>query len=167
MIRKATIEDVEPITEVHDLSWQSAYRGLLPDEALDNINYQERHEMWGRTIRQSPGETIVADIDSKIVGFANFGSYRDDNCIRAGEIRAIYLLSEFWGKGIGSELLAHATGFLKNSYDIVLLWVLNSNLNAISFYEHHGFVQEGIEKEENVWGAIVHEIRMRKTINPQ
>ena len=165
MIREATKEDVEQLTKVHILSWQSAYRGLLPDDALDNIDYRERNEMWSRTICQSPSETIVADIDSKIVGFANFGSYRDDDGIEAGEIRAIYLLPEFLCKGIGSELLAHATGYLKNNYKIIFLWVLNSNQNAISFYEVHGFVKDGIEKEESVWNAVVHEIRMFKTIN--
>ena len=165
MIREATIDDVEQLTNVHVLSWQSAYRGLLPDDALDSIRFQERIEMWRKTICRSPSETVVAEVDSGIVGFANFGPYRHDDGLRAGEIRAIYLLPEFWRKGIGSELLTHASEYIKDSYEQILMWVLSSNQNAISFYEGHGFKRDGIEKEENVWGTVVHEIRMSKTIN--
>ncbi len=48
----------------------------------------------------------------------------------------------------------------------VLLWVLNSNKNENRFYEHHGLVQDGIEKEESIWGAVVDEIRMSKGFKP-
>jgi len=166
MIREAIQEDVEQLTNVHVLSWQSAYRGLIPNNALDNIDYQARSEMWSKAICESPSETVVAVVDKKVVGFANFGSYRDESdVLKAGEIRAIYLLPELWNKGIGSQLLEYATEILKNECETVLLWVLDSNQQAIRFYEHHGFVQDGINKEETIWGAIVHEIRMSKTIS--
>jgi GNAT superfamily N-acetyltransferase len=166
MIRKAILEDVEQLTNVHVLSWQSAYRGLIPNEALDNIDYQARNEMWSKTVRESPSETLVAVVDTKVVGFANFGPYRDQSeDLKVGEIRAIYLLQEFWNKGIGTQLLEHTTEALRNEYESIVLWVLDTNQNAIRFYEHHGFVQDGIEKEESVWNAIVHEIRMSKAIN--
>ena len=76
----------------------------------------------------------------------------------------MYLLPEFWGKGLGSELLTCATENLKKYYEVILLWVLKSNLKAISFYEGQGFIQEGFERQENVWDAYVHEIRMSKAI---
>ena len=166
MIRGATKEDIEQLTRVHVLSWQSAYRGLLPEKALGNINYQERQDMWAAAISQSPSETVVAVIDSNIVGFANFRLYREDGeHLAAGEIRAIYLLREYWNKGIGSQLLEYATNYLKNSCEVIFLWVLKTNQNAISFYENHGFIYDGIEKEESLWNVIVHEIRMSKAIN--
>jgi len=166
MIRKAVLEDVEQLTNVHVLSWQSAYRGLIPNEVLDNIDYQARNEMWNKTVCDSSTETVVAIVDKKVVGFANFGSCRDEGeVLIAGELRAIYLLHEFWNKGIGSQLLDYVTGALKKEYENVLLWVLDSNQNAIQFYEHHGFVKDGVEKKENVLSNIVHESRMSKTIN--
>lgn len=122
--------------------------------------------MWSKAVCESSTETVVAVVDKKIVGFANFGLCGDETeVLKAGELRAIYLLYEFWNKGIGSQLLEYVTGVLKKEYKSVLLWVLDSNQNAIRFYEHHGFAQDGIEKEESIRGAIVHEIRMSKTIS--
>lgn len=36
-IRYATFDDVKALGEIHYKSWKSAYRGIVPNEILDNI----------------------------------------------------------------------------------------------------------------------------------
>ena len=40
-IRLATMADVEALAVLHVRAWQSAYRGLLPDDLLDGISLEE------------------------------------------------------------------------------------------------------------------------------
>ena len=40
MIRLATLEDARKIAEIQVASWQVAYRGILPDEFLDQMNVE-------------------------------------------------------------------------------------------------------------------------------
>lgn len=163
-IYQAKLEDVKQLTDVHIRSWQSAYEGLIPNNVLKNIDPQSRLEMWTNAVREAPSETIVAEIDGVVAGFANFGRYRD-NDIEAGEIRAIYLLGKYWGKGIGSALLENSLSVLKKNYGIFMLWVLESNELAIRFYERHGFIKDAVEKIEIVENCVLREIRMSKQNN--
>ena len=97
MIQPATINDVEEITNVHIYSWQSAYKGLISEEVLKNMDHEAREKMWLTSIKQNPLEILVAYERNKLIGFSNFGQCIDneyDNSI--AEIRAIYLLETYW-----------------------------------------------------------------------
>ncbi len=37
IIRRATPDDAKAIADVHGRSWQAAYRGLLPDEVIEQM----------------------------------------------------------------------------------------------------------------------------------
>lgn len=163
-IRDAKIDDVNELVDVHVKSWQSAYRGLIPDDILDNISREDRAEMWSGTIRDKPSETIVFLGSGKIIGFANFGESQDNNDAPPnGQIRAIYILKDYWR--IGSELLKYAEESLKLKYHCVVLWVLGSNDRAIEFYEKQRYVKDGAEKTETIFESTLSEIRMVKNIN--
>ena len=167
MIRQATVNDVDVITNVHIASWRSAYKGLIPEEDLANLDHAERRNMWSASIQQHPSETIVAAKENSIIGFVNFGTYRDNEDDRGtAEIRAIYLLESFWGKGIGSELLDYCTDkSIVSGYTSLVLWVLESNSRAIEFYCKHGFKFDGQKKTETIRGVVLDEIRMSKSLH--
>ncbi len=60
------------------------------------------------------------------------------------EINKLYILRDFFGKGIGQKLMQLAESHLKkNGYDRVWLWVLESNLRAIDFYNKQGYMDIG------------------------
>lgn len=123
--------------------------------------------MWSTAIQQNPTETVVATQGKQIIGFSNFGSYRDnENDRTTAEIRAIYLLEHFWRKGIGSGLLQYSTDKTKASgYSRLVLWVLKSNTRAIDFYNKHGFTYDGQQKIEVHWSTELDEIRMSKALD--
>ena len=164
MIRLATINDVDEITNVHIASWQSAYKRLISDEVLSNPDREARKKMWSTAIQQYPQETIVATEGNQIIGFSNFGNCRDNKGDEnTAEIRAIYLLEPYWRKGVGSVVLERSIKTISASgYTALVLWILKTNSRAISFYKKHGFKIDGHEKTETHWGVELNEIRMSK-----
>ncbi len=161
-IRVATLGDVAEIAEVHVATWQSAYKGLLPDKLLQNLSVENRKRSWQRILNNSPSVPIVAEIENQVVGFSNFGASRDsDAAPTVGEIYAIYLLAAYWGQGIGKALMQTSLRQLATGgFDSTTLWVLKSNQRTIDFYSGMGFSPDG-ETKAVQWGEFVlHEIRM-------
>ncbi|NOY43134.1 MAG: GNAT family N-acetyltransferase [Planctomycetes bacterium] len=156
-IRAAIDGDAAAIALVHITSWRSAYRGIIPDELLEGLDEAQRTAQWVANIAGNSIRTIVADSDGRIVGFASFGSTRDDDeCddddpTRVGEIQAIYVNPNEWSKGIGQSLCACAIEELSaQSYEQITLWVLKDNRRACRFYELAGFDLDGTTKVKKI-----------------
>lgn len=113
IIRRATPDDAEAIADVHVRSWKVAYRGLLPDEVIEQMaaGRQARAERFGvlLTDENSRQRVWVAVDGSGIVGMAVIGPSRDPEAGPiTGELEAIYLAPEAMGRGTGRALLARA-----------------------------------------------------------
>lgn len=104
-----------------------------------------------------PENTLIALDDAKVVGFASYGDFRDSVTI-AGEIFALYVLKDYYGKGVGQHLIQAAFAAL-DGYQEIILWVLEDNKRAIAFYEKMGFVFDGQEKAIDL-GKTVKEKQM-------
>ena len=76
----------------------------------------------------------------------------------AGEVDAIYVLSEYYGRKIGYRLMNEAISRL-GDVDTIFVWVLEKNERAISFYHKYGFEFDGAKKEWNL-GTPVTIVRM-------
>ena len=135
-IRPALPEDADAIAHVHVLSWQSTYRGLIPQDILDDLSVEQRKDWWQRTITgPSQNEVLVVDDAGQLVGFAGYGSERAGNRVYRGELLAIYLLEQHQRKGWGRSLVrAAAQGLLKRGITSMLVWVLSDNPSRY-FYE--------------------------------
>ena len=51
---------------------------------------------------------LVAKDGEDVVGFAGYGKYRNDELTGTGEVYAIYVLQQYWGKGVGRMLMQAA-----------------------------------------------------------
>ena len=105
---------------------------------------------------------LVAEDEARIVGFSSFGPVRDEeeNRLLTGEIYAIYLLEDFWNRGIGRTLIENAlTALERDGFGSVKVWVLETNQRARSFYEKLGFKTDGLRKTEKREGFELREIR--------
>jgi GNAT superfamily N-acetyltransferase len=139
MIRPAQPADIPGIARVHVDSWRTTYAGIMPDDFLASLNYQQREEMW-RALLMYPREWLYVadDENSMIVGFASCGPERAGDTDYIGELYAIYLLSEHQGKGIGRALAqAAAARLLEEGFTSMLVWVLADN-SSRAFYEALG-----------------------------
>ena len=147
-IRDATAEDAREIAEVHVASWRWAYRGQLPDEVLNDLSIDEREAMWTAWFRGSETRAAVLvaqDEGGRVVGFANAGASRDqDAAPGTGELRAIYLVRDVQGTGVGRRLLDASLDRLRSAdFDRVTLWVLATNDLGRRFYEKTGWRWDG------------------------
>ena len=52
MIRQAAPSDVDAIARVHVKTWQTAYRGHMPDAHLDALDESRRAAMWAEALGQ-------------------------------------------------------------------------------------------------------------------
>jgi L-amino acid N-acyltransferase YncA len=153
LIRTATPEDAVGISQVHVVSWQTTYRGIVPAKFLDELSVQERVPLW-RQIVDSGSHLIVAENEGQIVGFINGGPIREALENHDAELYAIYLLAEAQGKGIGTALLIELAKHLKEEgFRSMIVWVLEAN-NSLRFYEKTGAIRI-TAKEIEIGGALL------------
>jgi GNAT superfamily N-acetyltransferase len=167
-IRPAELSDSEGIAQVHTLSWKSAYRGLLPDQLLDDLRWQDRKVRWDANLAQ-PSTTkiqVASTTQLKILGFASVGPCRDDDLVEKDiyELYAMYLSPDVWRKGVGAKLLNSVIAEIPDNSRSISLWVLEGNLGGRAFYESQGFESDGTTQIANILGYELVEIRYRKNL---
>ena len=146
-------EEIRGKAYVHWKSWQDAYKGVVAQDYLDGLTIEKCEDIAFKF----PENTFIAKDGDKVVGFATYGKYRNDELTDAGEIYAIYVLENYYGSGVGQSLMQASLGEL--DYPMIALWVLKENGRAIRFYEKCGFQLDGREEEINLCGPIK-EVRM-------
>lgn len=141
-IREMRPKDADGKGYVHYTSWQETYPGLIDSSYLARMTLEKCQTI----AHKWPENTLVAELDGKIVGFVCWLPCRDGDMPDCGEVTAIYVLKEAQGLGIGRKLMDAALEQLPQ-YQTIVIWVLKGNDHAIGFYEHYGFQLDGAEKE--------------------
>ena len=141
-IRPITDAEFDPVARIHVRSWQAGYAGIVPAgylAALDPAVLAERRRAHAR----HPGtQTLVAERDGTVIGFAAFGPDRDDPGV--GELYAIYVDPDSWGAGAGRRLIEAAKIALAGAgFAVMRLWVLTDNDRARRFYQRAGLRPDG------------------------
>ena len=148
-----TPEEIEVKSFVHWQTWRETYDDLLPAEFQETMTL-ERCRFFSQ---KYPENTLIAMDGKKVVGFISYGNYRDET-LQAGAIIALYVLKDYYGKGIAQKLMKEALSTLEQ-FSEIFLWVLNENKRAIAFYQKMGFTFDGQEKILDL-GKPITEIRM-------
>ena len=146
-IRKAEPRDAEAIADVHHLAWRGAYSGIIPHRALNRMINRRGPDWWANAIRRA-ATVLVVEIGGKLAGYTTIGRNRARELTQQGEIYELYLRPEYQGIGLGSRLFAAAREKLADSgLKGMVVWALEDNAGALSFYEGAGGrdVAEGVE----------------------
>lgn len=146
-IRKAEPRDADAIAEVHHEAWRGAYSGIIPHRALTAMINRRGGEWWANAIRRA-ATVLVIEIGGKIAGYATLGRNRARELKQQGEIYELYLRPECQGIGLGSRLFAAAHQRLADhGLKGMVVWALEENENALSFYAGAGGrdIAEGVE----------------------
>jgi ribosomal protein S18 acetylase RimI-like enzyme len=173
-IRPALPSDARTIAGVHVRTWQSAYRGIVPDAHLDALSVDQRERVFREALTRGSPEMWVAhtEPESEAIGWIAFGASRDpDAGASVGEIEAIYVLPSHWSTGAGLALWNVARSRLvERQFQSVTLWVLEDNERAIRFYCAAGFTPDiGARKQvtiegKNLWeGRYTHLLGLRRS----
>ena len=153
-----TPEEIEGKSLVHWQTWREAYDDLLPEEFQETMTLDRCRFLS----QKYPENTLIAMDGKKVVGFISYGNFRDE-AIQVGEIIALYVLKDYYGKGV-SEQLMHAAFVALDQFSEIYLWVLKDNKRAIAFYQKMGFTFDGQEKILEL-GKPVKELRMKCSSN--
>ena len=153
-----TPEEIEGKSLVHWQTWREAYDNLLPAEYQETMTL-DRCRFFSQ---KYPENTLIAMDGKKVVGFISYGNFRDE-AIQAGEIIALYVLKDYYGKGVSKQLM-HAAFVALDQFSEIYLWVLKDNKRAIAFYQKMGFTFDGQEKILEL-GKPVKELRMMCSSN--
>jgi ribosomal protein S18 acetylase RimI-like enzyme len=139
-IRTPGEHDIPDIARVHVQSWRTSYRGIVPDSFLAALTFEKHEERHRRYMARPDAIYFVAESPTEgIVGFLSGGRERSGEGHFSGEIYAIYILAEHRRHGIGSALVYEWSASLRRaSVNRALVWVLEGNLSARSFYERLG-----------------------------
>ena len=94
-IRNVEKQDIPQVVEININDWKTAYRGIIDDEYLDNVNIEEKIKRREQDYKEHG--FIVAELDGEIVGFCRYVDNIDKSpetpeadC----ELMAIYVNSE-------------------------------------------------------------------------
>lgn len=148
-------DDHSAVREIYEKSWKFAYKGIIPQDYLDSIPKTK----WGGNVNHNGRTELIAIDGGKFVGTASFSQSRWDKFKSCGEIVTIYLLPDYIGKGIGSQLINACIEELEFlGYTEILLWVLEDNLRARRFYEKHGFICTEDYMDDNIGGKSLREV---------
>lgn len=147
-----TDEEIKGKAYVHWKSWHEAYPGIVSQDYLDRLTLEKCERMafsW-------PDNTVIAKDNGIVVGFVCYGD-RGEEAPDVGEIFALYVLADYYGKGVGRRLMDAGLEHVRD-YSQVILWVLKENRRAVRFYEKCGFQPDGAEMTSSNISA--EEIRM-------
>lgn len=144
VIRDMKEKDYERKAYVHYQTWIETYVGLMNQEYLDKHTLDRCIEI----AKKHPENTIVAEYNHEIVGFAAYNQ-SSDNENNIGEVYAIYVLDNFQKLGIGKALMDECISRL-NHYEYIAVWVLFNNVQSITWYIKYGFKEDGKTKKVRV-----------------
>ena len=125
--------DARTIAELRRAAWATTYRGIYPDEAIDDYDLAE-HE--ARDLRRIRDETyrvyLIADGDTP----AGYFMLQDDGRIH---IQSLYVLAPYRGRGAGKAAFALVRDRFRGDARGCFTCNCNQhNRKARGFYEHMG-----------------------------
>ena len=137
-IRPAAIHDARAIAEVHVESWKSTYRGIFPDDLLNDLSVDKREASW-QDLLAAPEPTattlVGCDAGGSVVGFASGGKERTGQLGCDGELYALYLRQEAQRKGLGALLVRQFVHeLIARGFGSMAVWVIALNPSR-RFYE--------------------------------
>lgn len=156
-IRKANISDARALIEyLNIIGGESENLTFGPGEFGKSIKQEE--EFIENILKKENALFIIALKDDKIIGNLNFNGGLRKRIEHTGEF-GVSVLKEYWGNGIGEELIKYLINWSKKSTIIrkINLRVKSDNIKGICLYKKLGFIEEGIVKKDYLINGIFYD----------
>ena len=139
-IRDIKKEDIPQVVDMQISGWRAAYKGMIDDEYLENMNVEKKIKMREKDYKET--RFIVAEINNEIVVFCRYTDNMEKTLETPEvdcELRALYVKPEVKHNGIGKKMFQYAVNEFKNMGKTkMVLWCLKDNVLARKFYEKMG-----------------------------
>jgi RimJ/RimL family protein N-acetyltransferase len=124
-----------------------------------DMNAQQEEVFIENILKKDNAISVVAEIGGKIVANLNFSGGSRKRLAHVGEF-GISVLKEYWGHGIGEELIKYLINWSKESGIIrkINLKARTDNFKAIKLYKKLGFEEEGMLKRDILIDGIFYDI---------
>lgn len=131
---RATVEDAELCFGIARAAALAGFPHVFPPDVYAFPDDAVRAE-WVSALTHPDGETYIALEGDEAVGVVS---------VCHGVVQTLYVLPEFWSRGIGSALHDLALERLRElNVEEARLWTLTENHRARAFYEKRGWSLTG------------------------
>ena len=148
IIRYGNTGDAKMLSE---LGAKTFYDAFTKDNSLENMKIYLKNsfspEIQLKELSAPDNIFLIAESEGIPAGYAQLILNSTDETVSAGrpmELRRIYALQEYLGRGIGRELMKRCIDEARErDCDVIWLGVWEKNQRAIDFYKKWGFRQAG------------------------
>ncbi len=136
-VKKISIEDIKELSNLEYHIWRSTYRGILPDEYLDNLDINHIQEKFKNKLYDNSVETYLINSDMSSIGY--FSLKYNNNVL---EVSKLYILKNYQNIGVGSFVAEYIKAkTIEHHIDIVESWVIENNYISENFHKKMGFIK--------------------------
>jgi len=148
-IRRVTIDDVSALSVIARKTFYDTFTGTCTEadmrDFLDKFYSEER---LGKELTNDNNFCFFAEAEGIPVAYLQFmedySGFPEIKKWRALELKRIYVLDTFQGKGVAQQLMDFILNFaVENKYEMVWLGVWEHNTKAQKFYAKYGFENSG------------------------
>ncbi|MEV4511295.1 GNAT family N-acetyltransferase [Dactylosporangium sp. NPDC049525] len=188
-VRPARLDDVVEITRIQLTTWRAAYRRLLPQHILDQLDEDWITRRWRDAIADppTPGHRVLVAVEQQesssgptsayVVGFAASGP-ADDTALAPDEDHTVLanaaaitdvLVEPRWGRrGHGSRLLAASVDLWRtDGFTTALAWTFVEDGVTRRFLESSGWAPDGVSRSLDVDDLLVPQIRWHVSLETE
>lgn len=146
-LRKGVPGDGELIAQTRQKCWATTYRGIFPDDAIDQFDYGWHIARDEKRLHDPDFHYYLVMDGDQCVGYVSCGKVKQgtfkDYSFR---LQSAYLLKEYRGRGIGKRMMEQVFQDCRNAGFNKLFWECSPhNHSAIGFYTHLGAVMTEVD----------------------
>ena len=148
-ISRATINDAAVLEALSKKTFYETFTGTCTDEDMqDFLQEYFNASIIAKELTDENDLYFLAMVDEVPAGYIrmmeDYSNFEMMLKWKALELKRIYVLGEFHGKGIAQKLMNFFLNFAaEKKYEVVWLGVWEHNIRAQKFYEKYAFVNSG------------------------
>lgn len=163
-VRKATLNDVDRIREIAEITWPVTYSSIISQEQIQfMLDWMYDKTTIRKAIEADLQDFLVIENVNEIVGFAGIEHQYEGKSIT--RLHKLYVLPSTQGTGAGKTLLQaiEKEALMKHSSHLHLN--VNKANPAVQFYFKHDFIVERETVLDIGNGFVMDDYIMIKTLN--
>ena len=148
-IRRILIAEAPALSKMAKQTFYDTFTGTCSEEDMQAFLEQYYNlEQIKKELSNQDDYCFFAEINGEPVGYIRFmedsSNFAEVNKWKSLELKRLYILKEYHGKGIAQKLMEFFIAFAEEyQYELVWLGVWEYNFRAQKFYSKYGFINSG------------------------